>query len=42
MPVIANVLVATGVANAGAIFGAIMRTAMMWMMMRGMSAAGGH
>lgn len=37
MLVIAIVLVATGVAGAGAIFVAIMCTAMMWMMMRGMS-----
>jgi hypothetical protein len=40
MLVIAVVLVATGVAGAGFIFAAIMCTAMMWMMMRGMS--GGH
>ena len=36
MLVIAIVLVATGVANAGFIFAAIMCTAMMWMMMRAM------
>lgn len=42
MLVIAIVLVATGVAGAGFIFAAIMCTAMMWMMMRGMSGSGGH
>lgn len=41
MLVIAIVLVATGVANAGFIFAAIMCTAMMWMMMRGMSGGPG-
>ena len=40
MLIIAIVLVATGVAGAGFIFVALMCTAMMWMMMRGMS--GGH
>ena len=40
--VIAIVLVATGVAGAGFIFAALMCTAMMWMMMRGMSGTGGH
>lgn len=40
MLVIAIVLVATGVAGAGFIFAAIMCTAMMWMMMRGMSQGG--
>lgn len=40
MLVIAIVLVATGVAGAGFIFVAIMCTAMMWMMMRGMSQGG--
>ncbi len=40
MLVIAIVLVATGVAGAGFIFAAIMCTAMMWMMMRGMSGSG--
>lgn len=40
MLVIAIVLVATGVAGAGFIFAAIMCTAMMWMMMRGMSHGG--
>ena len=38
MLIIAVVLVATGTAGAGFIFAAIMCTAMMWMMMRGMSA----
>ena len=42
MLVIAIVLVATGVASAGFIFVAVMCTAMMWMMMRGMSGSGGH
>ena len=42
MLVIAIVLVATGVASAGLIFAAIICTAMMWMMMRGMSRSGGH
>ena len=42
MVVIAVVLVATGVAGAGFIFAAIMCTAMMWMMMRGMSGMGGR
>jgi Flp pilus assembly protein TadB len=42
MLVIAVVLVATGVAGAGFIFVAIMCTAMMWLMMRGMSGSGGH
>jgi hypothetical protein len=43
MLVIAVVLVATGVAGAGLLFAAIMCTAMMWMMMRGMSGgSGGH
>ena len=42
MLVIAIALVATGVAGAGFIFAAIMCTAMMWMMMRGMSGTGGH
>ena len=42
MLVIAIVLVATGVANAGFIFAAIICTAMMWMMMHGMSGSGGH
>ena len=42
MVVIAIVLVATGVAGAGFIFAAIMCTAMMWMMMRGMSHGGGR
>ena len=42
MLVIAIVLVATGVASAGFIFAAIMCTAMMWMMMRGMSGSAGH
>ena len=42
MLVIAVVLVATGVAGAGFIFAAIMCTAMMWMMMRGMSGMGGR
>jgi len=42
MLVIAVVLVATGVAGAGFIFAAIMCTAMMWLMMRGMSGSGGH
>jgi len=42
MIVIAIVLVATGVAGAGFIFAAIMCTAMMAMMMRGMSGSGGH
>lgn len=37
MLVIAGVLVATGVAGAGVILGAVMCTAMMWIMMRGMS-----
>lgn len=41
MLVIAIVLVATGVAGAGFIFVAIMCTAMMWMMMRGMSSGTG-
>lgn len=41
MLVIAIVLVATGVAGAGFIFAAIMCTAMMWMMMRGMSGSSG-
>ena len=41
MLVIAVVLVATGVAGPGFIFVAIMCTAMMAMMMRGMSGAGG-
>lgn len=41
MLIIAIVLVATGVAGAGFIFAAIMCTAMMWMMMRGMSDMGG-
>ena len=40
MVVIAIVLVATGVAGAGFIFAAIICTAMMWMMMRGMSQGG--
>lgn len=40
MLVIAVVLVATGVANGGFIFAAIMCTAMMWMMMRGVSGFG--
>ena len=42
MLVIAIVLVATGVASAGFLFVAIMCTAMMWMMMRGMSGMGGR
>ena len=42
MLVVAIVLVATGVASAGLLFVAIMCTAMMWMMMRGMSGSGGH
>lgn len=42
MLVIAVVLVATGVANAVFIFVAIMCTAMMWLMMRGMSGSGGR
>ena len=42
MLVIAVVLVATGVAGAGFVFAAIICTAMMWMMMRGMSGSGGH
>ena len=37
MLVIAIVLVATGVASAGFLLVAIMCTALMWMMMRGMS-----
>ena len=37
MLAIAFILVATGVAGAGFIFAAILCTAMMWMMMRGMS-----
>ena len=37
MLVIAFVLVATGVAGAGLLFAAILCTAMMWMMMRGIS-----
>jgi hypothetical protein len=41
MLVIAVVLVATGVAGPGFIFAAVMCTAMMAMMMRGMSGAGG-
>lgn len=41
MLIIAIVLVTTGVAGAGFIFAAIMCTAMMWMMMRGMSDMGG-
>ena len=41
MLLIAIVLVATGVAGAGFIFIAIMCTAMMWMMMRGMSGGTG-
>ena len=41
MLAIAIVLVATGVAGAGAIFAAIMCTAMMAMMMRGMSGGPG-
>ena len=41
MLIIAIVLVATGVAGAGFIFVALMCTAMMWMMMRGMSGMGG-
>lgn len=41
MLVIAIVLVATGVAGAGLIFAAIMCTAMMAMMMRGMSKGSG-
>ena len=40
MLVIAIVLVATGVAGASFIVAAIMCTAMMWMMMRGMSHGG--
>ena len=42
MLVIAIVLVATGVLGAGFILVAIMCTAMMAMMMRGMSGSGGH
>jgi hypothetical protein len=42
MLLIAIVLVATGVASAGFILVAIMCTAMMWMMMRGMSGSGGR
>ena len=42
MLIIAIVLVATGVASAGFILVAIMCTAMMWMMMRGMSGVGGR
>jgi len=41
MLVIAAVLVATGVAGAGTIFFAVMCTAMMAMMMRGMSDGSG-
>jgi hypothetical protein len=41
MLVIAIVLVATGVAGVGFIFAAVMCTAMMAMMMRGMSNNGG-
>jgi hypothetical protein len=37
MLLIAIVLVATGIAGAGFIFAAVMCTATMWMMMRGMS-----
>lgn len=43
MLTIAVVLVATGVAGAGAVFAAMMCAAMMWMMMRAMSGGhGGH
>jgi hypothetical protein len=42
MLVIAIVLVATGVANAGFILAAVMCTAMMWMMMRAMSGGSGE
>ena len=41
MLVIAIVLVATGIAGVGFIVAAVMCTAMMAMMMRGMSAGGG-
>ncbi len=41
MLVIAGLLVATGVAGAGVILAAVLCTAMMWMMMRGMSHGGG-
>lgn len=41
MPVIAIVL-ATGVAGADLVLAAIMCSAMLWMMMRGMSRPGGH
>jgi hypothetical protein len=42
MLIIAIVLVATNVVNVGFLFLALMCTAMMAMMMRGMSSGGGH
>jgi hypothetical protein len=41
MLVIAVALVATGVAGVGFIFGAVLCTLMMWLMMRGMHGDGG-